>query len=330
MTTEPHLHAGEDTYTWKEGWATPPDGPLGDLGWAHHALVVTGDGRVVGAQSGGSVVCFYSEDGRLLSSWESGLTEIHGMMLDGNDHLWIADPALKAVPDGAGGYLADTPGAHGLVACFDLDGRRLRELPLPDHPAYADNRYQPTAVVVADDGAIWVADGYGQSLVHRYSPEGTLTLTLTGEEGAGRFDCPHGLFVDHRTDVPRLYIADRTNARIQIFDLEGKFLRSLTDGLNSPSAMVTYHSQLVVAELQARLAIFDIDDRLVGHLGEDETAASRPGWPNAIAEDGSVVRPPGLRPGEFNSPHGLAVNSRGDLLVAEWLVGGRMVRLDRS
>ncbi|WP_236792137.1 hypothetical protein [Amycolatopsis sp. GM8] len=327
--TEPHLHAGGHTFTWQEGWAKPPDGPLGDVGWAHHALVVTGDGRVIGAQSGGAAVCFYALDGQLLGSWESGLTEIHGMALDG-DRLWIADPALKAVPDGAGGYEAATPGAHGLVACFDLDGRRLRDLPLPDHPAYAENRYQPTAVVVADDGAIWVADGYGQSLVHRYSPDGTLTLTLTGEEGVGRFDCPHALFVDHRTDVPRLYVADRTNARLQVFGLDGAFLHSVTDGLNSPSAMVTYHSQLVVAELQARLAVFDIDDRLVGHLGEDDAAADRPGWPNAVAADGSIVRPPGLRPGEFNSPHGLAVDARGDLYVAEWLVGGRMVRLRRD
>jgi hypothetical protein len=291
--------------------------------------VVTDDGRVIGAQSGGSDVCFFDRDGQLLGSWESGLTEIHGMALDG-DHLWVADPALKAVLDGEGGYKADTPGAHGLVVCFDLDGRRVQELPLPGHPVYADHRYQPTAVVVADDGGIWVADGYGQSLVHRFSPDGTLDFTLTGEEGVGRFDCPHGLFIDHRSEQPRLYVADRTNARLQVFDLSGSFLHHVTDGLNSPSAMVTYDSHLIVAELQARLAVFDVNDRFVEHVGEDESAATRPGWPNAIADDGSVMRPPGLQPGKFNSPHGLAVDARGDLYVAEWLVGGRMVRLQRD
>jgi hypothetical protein len=86
---------------------------------------------------------------------------------------------------------------------------------------------------------------------------------------------------------------------------------------------------LVVAELRARLALVDRDDRLIGYIGADETVCDRPGWPNAKNAVGEAVRPPALTPGKFNSPHGLAADMDGNLYVAEWLIGGRYTRLAR-
>ena len=319
-------------WAWDEPWATPPDA-LDGAGWAHHGLAVAHDGRIVGARAGDAAICIFEPIGELAASWPSGLTEAHGLALAGparDQRLWVADPGFTMVPHD-GGYALHRPAAHGRVVCFDLRGARLGELPTPPPPDGAATAYAPTGVAVDEArGSIWVADGYGRSLVHRFSPDGALELTLSGEEGAGRFDCPHAVFIDRRADAPRLYVTDRGNACLQVYDLDGAFLHAADAGLRSPSALVALGEELIVAELDARLTVLDAGDRVVEHLGWDEAAPRRAGWPNAIAADGTTVRPPDLRPWRFNSPHGLAADARGNLYVAEWLVGGRLIRLLRQ
>ena len=162
------------------------------------------------------------------------------------------------------------------------------------HAAYEKGFFAPTAVAVNEtrhggNGDVWVADGYGESLVHRYSVDGRYLSTLTGEESpGGRFNCPHGLFVDRRQTTPELWVADRGNARVQVYDTDGHWLRTVGEGfLNSPSAFATDGPNIVVGELYARLAVVDMDDQLVGYLGEDDQARQRPGWPNGLGPTSS-------------------------------------------
>ena len=252
----------------------------------------------------------------------------------GQERLWIADPGTKMVPKGEGQYYERSYGQHGSVVVFDLTGRRLRALPTPDIPEYATQRFCPTAIAIDDRGdrdhSIWVADGYGVSLVHRLSADGQVELTLTGDEGAGRFDCPHSLLIDHRGPFPRLYVTDRGNDRLQVYDLEGGFLHVVSEGLRLPSGLAVFDEQMFVAELTARVAVLDLHDRAACYLGADDEAPRRDGWPNAAAAEGRTVRPADLLPGRFNSPHGIAVDPRGDLYVTEWLIGGRLTRLHRA
>ncbi|MPY84054.1 MAG: hypothetical protein GEV00_12205 [Actinophytocola sp.] len=330
MTT---LRCGNAVFEWIGDWASPPPDVHDGAGWAHHGVAVTADQRVVTFQSGGDSVCVFDQDGRLVDSWPTGLVEAHEMAISGppgEQRLWIADPGIKCVPNGAGAYDVHRPHTHGRVRSFTLDGEKSDELPTPDHAAYESKPYAPTAVAVAPDGSIWVADGYGQSLVHRFSPEGKLELTLSGEEGAGRFACPHYVFIDHRQSRPRVYVADRGNSRLQIYDTDGAFLNTVSDGLNSPSAMTTFGDQLFIAELQARVTVLDADDTVACYLGHDEEAPQRNGWPNAVTDDEHTTRPDALKPGMFNSPHGIAADERGDLYVVEWLIGGRITRLRRA
>lgn len=317
---------------WDESWVAPEVEPYGEDAWAHHDLAVTADGRIVGFRSGGDAFWFLDREGRLQGEWTSDLAEGHGLTVAGAagaEELWVADPGITFARDERGVHDAVLSAGHGRVVAFALDGTRIAELPTPALPIYEAETYRPTTVDVeaAGDGAVWIADGYGAELVHKVSRDGEVLLTLSGEEGAGRFDCPHAVLVDRRRpDEPRLYVTDRGNHRIVVYDLEGTFLGAVEEGLREPSGLAVRGTDLVVAELEARVTVLGADDRVIERIGEDADAPSRPGWPNALGADGRTVRPD-LGSGAFNSPHGLAVDAAGDIYVAEWVLGGRLIRL---
>ena len=87
---------------------------------------------------------------------------------------------------------------------------------------------------------------------------------------------------------------------------------------------------MIVAELRAQITILDINDNLVTHLGSNEMVCEVPGWPNNLDDDGNQVRTTNLETGKFNSPHGLAVDAGGNLYIAEWLIGGRIIKLSKK
>ena len=199
---------------------------------------------------------------------------------------------------------------------------------------YRDSRCSPTSVAVDEErfggsGDVWVADGYGQSYVHRYDKTGAYIGSINGEEGsAGRFNCPHGIFIDRRRGEPELYVADRANARVQVYALDGSFKRVFgSEFLTTPSAFVTHGDQMIIAELRARLTVVDGDDNLVCYLGANESVCDVDGWPNNRDSEGKLIPTSLLEPGKFNSPHGMAVDADGNLYVAEWLIGGRLTKL---
>ena len=336
MTKEtPRVGPDDHRYTWVEDWARLPDEPRLHSGFAHNALAVTRDGHVVGVHPADGLVVVLDADGVLVRSFDCGLVEGHGMCLvdeKGDELLWVADCGVKVVPKTGSttGYRLDVPGPSGRVIKVRVsDGEVVAELPTPEHAFYDNRPYLPTAVAVDPDGFVWVGDGYGASLLHRFDPDGGFLLSLTGEESdAGRLNCPHGLLIDRRRTTAELYVADRENLRLLVFDLEGGFRREVAKGeLARPSAMATYGDVLVVAELRARVALLDRHDRLVGHIGDNEAVADTAGWPNSL--DGEkIVRQTSLSPGKFNSPHGLAIDSGGNLYVTEWLVGGRYIKLE--
>ena len=329
----------ENTYDWVDNWAKIPESDSSRMGWAHPGIVVTESGNVITCHPGDPVVMTFDGDGNLLSEWQGDFADAHGMTLvneGGVEFLWIADNGSKRSHSHDYEYPPGASPVPGKVFKTTLDGEPVMSLETPPLPVYEGTRYSPTAVAVNEErcggnGDVWVGDGYGASYVHRYTKDGGYVGSVNGEEGAGAFNCPHGIFIDRRKSEPELYVADRANARVQVYDMEGGFMRSFgTDFLTTPSAFVTHGDLMVVAELRARLAVIDLNDKLVTYLGDNAQVCDVEGWPNNTSDEGRTIPTSLLETGKFNSPHGLAVDANGNLYVAEWLIGGRVTKLNRS
>jgi hypothetical protein len=335
-------------------WADLSAVPEAASSWAHNGIVITGAGELIGFHAGQLLTL--DGNGQVSRSVGTCLIEGHGITLvrEGEEEfLWVSDPGFVfavGLDDGDEEWAAVFgKGVHvesrsPRVVKMNQEGEVLAELPLPEQePGSAPGMmgsYCPCGTAVDEErfggtGDIWVADGYGSNLVHCFDQRRNLQLTLTGEEGGGRFLCPHALFIDRRGGkTPELYIADRENGRVQVYDLRGRYLRTFGTGfLNSPSGFAVLDDLLVIAELYSRLAVVDLQDSFVGYVGASESAQAsvgwpeRPGWPNALNQD-ARVKPLHLpAPNQFNSPHSLATDADGNLYVSEWLIGGRYTKL---
>ena len=199
------MHAHDMTFDWADLSAIPEAANS----WAHNGIAVTGAGELFGFHAGRPVT--FDRSGHVSRSVRCGLTEGHGITLvrEGKDEfLWVSDPGFVfevgldvgdeewARVFGKGVHVESRPPR---VVKMTLDGEILVELPIPPRrpasPPGIMGEYCPCGTAVNQErfggnGDIWVADGYGSSLVHRFDSEGNHRSTLTGEEGGGRFLAP--------------------------------------------------------------------------------------------------------------------------------------------
>jgi hypothetical protein len=308
-----HLSVGQHSYQWLH-WAKIPDTESGRASGRTHGVEVSQTGAIVVFHQADPAVLVFDSDGMLHNSWGDRFRGAHGLTLvneGGTEYLWLTDQ-----------HSAE-------VVKTTLDGRTIMNIQRPDLPVYHEGKYSPTWVAVNSESAggngdIWVTDGYGQNYVHRYTRGGDYIGSINGEEGAaGAFRCPHSIWFDTRKTEPELYIADRTNHRIQVYDADGRFKRVFgSDFLTSPCAFTAFEDRLIIPELRARVTVLDGDDRLIGVLGDNESVVSISGWPNHPAEL--------IQAGKFNSPHDAAADNAGNIYVVEWIIGGRITKLARA
>ena len=165
--------------------------------------------------------------------------------------------------------------------------------------------------------------------MHCIDLKGNLLFTLDGTEGAGRFDCPHTVFVDDRFDDPKTYIADRSNHRIQQYNSDGTFIGLLDiEQLTTPSAFAVLGDELLVVELEARIHLLDKQNCLIGTYFDGRHHVNKPGWPNRVV-DGKLHAPDDVEQGILNSPHSICVDKNKNIYISEWLFGDRFIKLQR-
>jgi DNA-binding beta-propeller fold protein YncE len=152
----------------------------------------------------------FDAKGRYMRSWGKGLFgSPHGLRIDRHDHVWTTDTVTHQVME------------------FTSEGQLLRTLGVK-RTAGADEKTfnKPTDVAFAPSGDFYVTDGYGNARVVKFTREGKF-VTTWGRRGAGpgEFNTPHAVVMDTRG---RLYVSDRENNRIQVFDAGGRFLKQWT------------------------------------------------------------------------------------------------------
>lgn len=314
------------SYRWIDRWLTIPDVPLGRENGRTHGLAYsrTRDRVIVFHQSDPAVlVC--TPDGRVESAWGNRFQGAHGLTIveeNGREFLWLVDEKSTE------------------VVKTTLTGDTVLTIQRPDHPAYRGEgpraRYVPTwATQNPLNGDVWVGDGYGSHLVHRYDARGRYLQTIDGTEGAGRFAEPHGLnFARTASGGVELFVTDRSNHRIVVYDGEGRFLRSSLSA-HSPCCFDFLGEHVLVPELFTGVKVLDLATlAVVCEIGANPNVAPNPtgawwppvapaGWPNLAGTDA-------VQPGRFNSPHGACFGPSGDIYVGEWIIGGRLTKLVRE
>lgn len=248
-------------------------------------------------------VLVFDREGRFLFSWgEDVFTQPHAIWIGPDDRVFITDTRDHTVRVfTTEGRLLLTLGTKNRPSDTGYDGKSERSI-LRGGPPF--NR--PTRAVVGPSGCIYVSDGYGNTRIHKFSPDGTL-LRSWGEPGAGpgQFSLPHTLWVDREE---RVLVADRENNRVQIFDGDGRFLTEWTDLMRPQDVYVDRRGLVHVAEVPQRISVFTADGTLIGRWGEK-----------------------GDQPGQFTEfPHALWMDSRGDLYVAEVVSAGLFQKLSSA
>ncbi|MDF2959581.1 MAG: hypothetical protein K0S39_1316 [Paenibacillus sp.] len=299
------IGSGAHRYQVAEGWASLPEGM--QFGYTH-GIDKDAQGNIYIFHTGTPSVAVFDRNGSFLRAW--------GEEYEGGAHgFYIHSEQGKQTI-----YLTDTK--RRIVVKTTLDGNELLRIETPDLPDIydAERKFVPTDVAVGPNGDIYVADGYGQSMIHQYNAEGEYIRSWGGKGSEpGQLNCPHGISVDVRRGEPELYVADRSNNRIQVFTMEGEHLRFITGDMKRPCSFYFHGTDLYFPDLDSRLTVMNGDDEIILHLGDDPEANKQQGWPNLPKSY--------FRPDKFSSPHGVCVDSHGDVYLAEWISDGRITKL---
>jgi DNA-binding beta-propeller fold protein YncE len=236
----------------------------------------------------------FDASGKFVRAFGDGLFDrAHSVRFDPEGNLWAVDD---------GSHVVMKMDREGHVRMVLGRYRKPGDAVTPAHPGPRGIRdpdillfNRPTDVAFAPNGDVYVSDGYGNSRVVKFSKTGRFLKTWGSKgTGKGQFDTPHSVAVDRQG---RVYVADRENYRIQIFNSEGEFLQEWTH-IGAPWGLyLTPDQTLYMADgYNNRLLKLNLEGKILGTFGG-----------------------PGKLPGEFSYVHNVSVGSDGTIYTAEIL-----------
>jgi DNA-binding beta-propeller fold protein YncE len=304
--TSSRVGSGDFRFRWTPGWGKLPTGTrLGDV----PAIGVDSHDQILVFQRAEPPVLVFNQDGDLLASWGDGLFKRpHGIFVAPDDSVYCIDDEGQCVKK------------------FTRDGTLVQEINAKDQTAVTGYRpgypysvarssppfcYPTGAALTRDAGELLVTDGYGNARVHRFDKEGRLVSSF-GDPGSAptQFVIPHGIHVE---DDGTYFVSDRENERAQIFDAVGNYIESWA-GLNCPNNIVKGNDgYFYVAELGRKMqgppeGKYVVRNAMPARVTvRDRAGHEVAGW-ESPDPDGDGV---------FFAPHGIAIDSRGDLYIGE-------------
>ncbi|MFC1988889.1 peptidyl-alpha-hydroxyglycine alpha-amidating lyase family protein [Chloroflexota bacterium] len=281
------LGSGDFVYERVEEWLKLPEYfTLGQGVPTPVDVAVDSKDRVFLLSSGNHQVLILDRDSNFVSCWGEGhFRNTHDLTIGPDDSLYIVDRQ-----------------AH-VVEKYTPDGKLLTTLGKRDWAASTRTGLPfnlPTGVALGPSGDIFVSDGYGNSRIHKFSPEGKL-IKSWGEagKGPGQFCIPHHLAVDRHSTV---YVCDRHNHRIQTFTSEGEFITMWTDFNYPEYAYIDQQNDIVYITEgfteppnQPRITIRDLSGRILSQWGGKESEGK----------------------GVMEDSHGIVIDSHGDIYLSD-------------
>jgi hypothetical protein len=290
-----------DGFRWVEGWPHKPAEPA----WgAMSGVAADASNNIWTLNRGRLPIQIYRPAGALVRSWGEGdvFRNPHQLRFDKQGNVWVAD------------------NGYHTVSKYTPDGKLLLTLGTKNQPGTDDKTFnQPTDLVVVPSGDVFIADGYVNSRVVHYDRNGKF-VKAWGKLGTapGDFSLPHGIAADSKG---RLYVVDRNNARVQVFEQSGKFLSEWRNIMTPWAIWITPSDEIFVCgstpaqwwevgkDAATQMNGVPAKDQIVVKF--DTEGRVKQLWAFPLGQGATA------KPGELNWVHSIAVDSNGDLYLGD-------------
>ncbi len=301
------LGTGIMTFDTVPNWGLGEDGKS-IIGSTHGGVVIDKSGNIYTTSSLGIFV--FNPDGKLVRKFVGPqYSNIHDIEIrsEGNDEFLFG--ARNANGEG--------------IKLHAETGDIVLKLGIPAESGLNLTKWSPTAITVAANGDIYLADGYASNHIFRFDKAGKY-IKHFGKKGneLKEFNTCHGMTLDTRYEPNRLLICDRNHqpkGRLVHYDLDGNFIDEVITGLGQPTSVAVQGDYVSVPDLQGRVYILDKSNKIVAELGHDPKLSPRS---FNVPQDKWVE-------GVFCGTHGSYWDKSGNLYVQDWNTSGRIMKLVR-
>ena len=296
----------------------------------HGDVAVSSKGEIyVSTMDPKAGVQVFSADGKFLRNVPGAPNDFHGFV-------------IRKVHDGEFIFGPRVDGQT--IVKMTLDGKKVLEIPasvIPDefknvrqpntkknakgeiakHPDEGKRFVRLTGMDVAPNGDWYVTDGYSSDYVHRFDRNGKYITSFGGRKAPYNFKTLHKIAIDTRFTPARIIGVDRANGRVVHMGLDGEFLGVIATDMLLPAAVAVQGEYAAIGELKGQVTLLDKAGKVVAKFGTNTN-------PDQAGKNSPA--PGSWITGIVTAPHGVAFTERGDVLVSEYSLFGRVHRFARQ